>query len=143
VELKCLLLVEKRIPLIGRPAFPFIGHGKDPGYKNERERREEREKRWSRQPWSCTALPPWVGHVCPVDDNGGTRMLWLCSSSVLQASVAILVMTPPSFASATGRRRRLTVPPGPFLSHDMANRSPCLESHEDRVAQCQSAWHCC
>jgi hypothetical protein len=63
-------------------------------------------------------------------------MLWLCSSPALQVSIVVLVMTPLSFAGATGGLRRLTAPPGLSLSRDMANRSPCLESHGDRVAQC-------
>jgi hypothetical protein len=63
VELKYLSFVERKVPLMGRPAFPFIGQGKDPWYKSEREkgrkikRKEGREERWSGQPRSCAVLP--------------------------------------------------------------------------------------
>jgi hypothetical protein len=98
----------KKIPLIGHPAFPFIDQGKDPWYKSEREGKK-REKRWRRQPRSCIALPPRAGPVGPADDNGGTRMLWLCLSPALQAGVAVLVMISPSVTGATDGRR--PVPP--------------------------------
>jgi hypothetical protein len=51
VELKYLSFVERKVPVMGRPAFPFIGQGKDPWYKSKREgkedREEGREERWS------------------------------------------------------------------------------------------------
>jgi hypothetical protein len=72
--------------------------------EQEREK-EEREKRWRRQPRSYIALPPRAGPVGPADDNGGTRMLWLCPSPALQVGVAVLVMISPSVTGATDRRR--------------------------------------
>jgi hypothetical protein len=38
-------MFRKRIPLMGCPAFPFIGQGKDSGYTRERDRERERRKR--------------------------------------------------------------------------------------------------
>jgi hypothetical protein len=43
VELKCLSSVGK-IPLMGLLAFPFMGQGRDPGYKSEGERGKEKER---------------------------------------------------------------------------------------------------
>jgi hypothetical protein len=77
VELKCFRVIEKETPLMGCPAFPFIGQGKDLGYT--RERKTEKEI----APGLCCPSPPRAGPVCPVDDNEGVRILWLHLSSVL------------------------------------------------------------
>jgi hypothetical protein len=56
VELKCFWVLEKDLPQMGRPDFPFIGQGKDLGYTGERERgQEERENREGESPGA--ALP--------------------------------------------------------------------------------------
>jgi hypothetical protein len=63
VELKCFSMVEKRIPLMGRPTFPFIGQGKDLGYTREREK-EEKRKRKTEEETAPGTRPPPVGVPC-------------------------------------------------------------------------------
>jgi hypothetical protein len=62
---------------MGRPTFPFIGQGKDLGYKREgeRQRKRRKEKIEERAPGLRCPSPPWVGPAGPVDNNEGVHML--------------------------------------------------------------------
>jgi hypothetical protein len=84
--------------------------------------------------------PPQASPVGPTVDNEGVCTSRPCPSPVLQAGATVLVVVPLSFTSAIGRSHRLV--PHPALACGMVNRSPCLESHEDRAAQCWST-RCC
>jgi hypothetical protein len=136
VELKCLWFVEKRNPLMAHLAFPFIDQGKDPWYKSEREKRRKREMmeettRELRRPFSCGSYRRQWRHVHAV----------VMSVSDATGEHRHFGHDPSSVTSATDGRRRSTAPPSPSLLYDMTNRSPCLESHRDRAAQCQSVRH--
>ena len=129
VELKCFSVVEKRIPLLGRLAFPLIGQGKDLGTQ-EREREIEK----GIAPGLCCPSPPRAGPMGPMDDNEGVRILQLHPSLVLQAGVTVFGHDPLSVTCPIGRRRHLAMALHPFLACGMVDRSPCLESHGDRAA---------
>jgi hypothetical protein len=55
-------MVKKRIPLMGRSAFPFIGQGKDLGYT--RERKKKKRKRKIEEETALGTRPPPVGMPC-------------------------------------------------------------------------------
>jgi hypothetical protein len=89
----------------------------------ERKKKEIERNDGVGSPKAASAFLPRVGPTCPADNNGGTRMLWLCLPLALQAIIVVLVMISSFITSSIDGRRRSTTTPSPSVSYDMANRS--------------------
>jgi hypothetical protein len=102
---------------MGRPAFPFIGQGKDLGYTRERTEK-------GIPPGLCRPSPLWAGPAGPVVDYEGVCILWLRLSLVLQVGVAVFGHGSLSVTGPIGRRRHLAAALHPFLACGMVDKSP-------------------